>query len=390
MKPITEQAQALQPWLVELQHEFHQHPEPSRSEKETSARVLRELERIGSWKVRPNVYGYGILADLEGSQPGRRVALRADMDALQITEESGLPYKSLNPGLMHACGHDNHITMLLGAARLLADNKDRLCGSVRLIFQPAEELSPEGGAKGMIAAGAMENVDAVFGLHVWPGLPVGTFGTKPGALMAASDHFSVTITGKSGHGAMPHLGIDAVVAGAQVVSALQSIVARNIDPMKSAVMTIGRMHAGTRYNIVAETCELEGTCRTFDQAVREACRERFHTIVNSVSQAMGCTCEIQYEMGYNAVENDPAMAGYLLQTAAELFGSEHSVQVPGPAMTAEDFSFYLQKAPGSFAWLGVDEPEKPVWPLHNCHLATPADILWRGSALFTAMVLNMK
>lgn len=387
---IYEQAQALQPYLAELQREFHEHPEPSRGEKETSARVLRELEKIGGWSIRTNVYGYGILADLQGGKPGKRVALRADMDALQITEESGLPYASRNPGLMHACGHDNHITMLLGAAKLLAQNKADIPGSVRLIFQPSEELSPHGGAKGMIAAGAMQDVDAVFGLHVWPGLPMGTFGTRAGALMAASDHFSVMIKGKSCHGAMPHLGCDATVAGAQIVTALQSIVSRNVDPMKSAVITIGRLHSGTRYNIVAETCELEGTCRTFDPAVRMLCRDRLTHIVQNVAEAMGCECEVNYELGYNAVQNDPAMADYLLHTASELFGAEHAVRVPGPAMTAEDFAFYLQEAPGSFAWLGVDEPGKEVWPLHSCRLATPADILWRGSALFTQMVLNMK
>lgn len=385
---ITEQAQALQPYLAELQREFHENPEPSRCEKETSARVLRELRKIGHWDIRPNVYGYGILADLEGGQPGGRIALRADMDALQITEESGLPYASRNPGIMHACGHDNHMTMLLGAARLLAENQEKIRGSVRLIFQPSEELSPNGGAKGMIAAGAMKDVDSVFGLHVWPGLPMGAFGTRAGALMAASDHFTITIHGESSHGAMPHLGNDAAVAGAQVVTALQSIVSRNVDPMKSAVITIGRIQSGTRYNIVAESCELEGTCRTFDPAVRLLCRKRITCIANSVAEAMGCECEVNYELGYNAVQNDPAMADYLLHTAAELFGAEKAIRVSGPAMTAEDFSFYLQEAPGCFAWLGVDETGKDVWPLHSCHLATPADILWRGSALFTSMVLG--
>ena len=387
---LIEQAQALQPYLAGLQREFHENPEPSRAEKQTSARIVQELEKIGGWKVRPNVYGYGILADLDGAQPGKRVALRADMDALQITEESGLPYASHNPGLMHACGHDNHMTMLLGAAMLLAQNKDKIQGSVRLIFQPAEELAPHGGARGMIAAGALQNVDAVFGLHVWPGLPMGTFGTRAGPLMAASDHFSVVVKGKSSHGAMPHMGCDAAVAGAQIVTALQSIVSRNVDPMESAVITIGRIQSGTRYNIVPETCEFEGTCRTFDPAVRTLCRDRFTQIANSIAAAMGCECDIHYEIGYDAVQNNAQMADYVLHTAAELFGEEKTVRVPCPAMTAEDFSFYLNEVPGSFAWLGLDEPGKLVWPLHSCRLATPADILWRGSALFTQMVLDMK
>lgn len=387
---ILESAQALQPHLEELRKEFHANPEISRHEKETSARVVKELEAIGGYSITTGVNGYGVVADLVGARPGKTVALRADMDALQITEETGLPYASKNPGIMHACGHDTHVTMLLGAARLLAERREELSGTVRLLFQPSEELSPEGGAKGMIAAGAMEGVDAVFGMHVWPDLPAGVFATKAGPLMAASDHFTIHLKGKSCHGAQPHAGVDAVVAGAQLVTSIQSILGRNVDPQKSAVLTVGQMHAGTRYNIVAETCTLEGTCRTFDADVRDLCEKRMREISCGVAAAMGCEAEVIYERGYCAVENDPEMADYMLSTAAELFGADKALRVTTPSMTAEDFAFYLREAKGTFGWLGAGEEGKEAWPLHNCHVAPPMDILWRGSALFTKMVLDME
>ena len=386
---ILEAAQQMQPHLSELRRAFHAHPEVSGQEKETARRVQEELKAIGGYTLRTGVSGNGILADLEGGKPGPKVALRADMDALQITEETGLPFDSQNPGVMHACGHDNHITMLLGAARLLAQYKDQLEGSVRLIFQPAEEMSPVGGSRGMMAAGALEGVDAVFGLHVWPELPMGTFGTKAGPLMASSDHFSVQLHGSSSHGAKPDAGIDAVVAGAQFVTAAQTIVSRNTDPLQSAVITIGRLQAGTRYNIVAGECEMEGTCRTFNPKVRELAERRLQEVLNGVCTLSGCTGELKYERGYCSVMNDPKQADYLLRTAAELFGQDKAVKVEEPSMCAEDFAFYLTEKPGAFAWLGTALPGEEAWPLHNCHFTAPEDILWRGAALLAQMALDM-
>ena len=347
---ILEAAQQIQPQLVQLRRQFHAHPEISQHEEETARRVVEELEAIGGYTIRTGISGSGVLADLEGGQPGPKVALRADMDALQITEETGLPFASENSGVMHACGHDNHITMLLGAARLLAGMKDQLKGSVRLIFQPAEELSPVGGSRGMMEAGALEGVDAVFGLHVWPELPMGTFGTKPGPLMASSDHFSVYIDGRSSHGAKPDAGIDAVVAGSQFVTAAQTIISRNTDPLQSAVITIGRFHGGTRYNIVAGECELEGTCRTFSPKVRELAEHRLNEVLQGICTLSGCTGELKYEHGYCSVMNDPKMTDYLLKTAASLFGADKAVTVAEPSMCAEDFAFYLTEKPGAFAW----------------------------------------
>lgn len=324
---ILEAAQSIQPRLVELRRQFHAHPEVSGQEKETARRVEQELREIGGYTLRTQVSGNGILADLKGALPGPTVALRADMDALQIQEETGLPFASENPGLMHACGHDNHITMLLGAARLLKEFQPQLQGNVRLIFQPAEELSPVGGARGMMAAGALDGVDAVFGLHVWPELPMGTFGTKAGPLMASSDHFTVHLQGSSSHGAKPDAGIDAVVAGSQFVTAAQTIVSRNTDPLQSAVITIGRIQGGTRYNIVAGECELEGTCRTFNPQVRELAERRMGEILQGVCTLSGCTGKLDYQRGYCSVMNDPEKADYLLDTARELFGEDKAVRV---------------------------------------------------------------
>lgn len=388
MSTVLEMARGIQPRLAELIRWFHAHPEVSGKETETAKRILEELDEIGGYSIRAGVNGCGILADMEGGAPGPKIALRADMDALQITEETGLAFASENHGVMHACGHDNHVTMLLGAARLLSAMRGDISGSVRLIFQPAEELSPVGGAKGMIAAGAIDGVDAVFGLHVWPDLPVGTFGTRPGPLMASSDHFSVHIDGKSSHGAKPNAGIDAVVAGSQFVTALQTIISRNLDPMQSAVISVGRFVSGTRYNIIAEKCELEGTCRTFEPGVREMAERRLNEVLHGICVLSGCNGSLDYEHGYCSVVNDAAQAEYMLNTAAELFGPD-SVTVPEqPSMCAEDFAFYLREKPGAFAWLGTALKGQESYPLHNCHFTAPEEILWRGAALFTQIVLG--
>lgn len=385
---ITESAEALEEHLVSLRREFHRHPEISGEEAETAERIAAELQAIGGYEIRRNVGGHGILATMDSGKPGKTVALRADMDALQISEETGLPYHSENAGVMHACGHDTHMTMLLGAARLLAQSRGELRGKVRLIFQPSEEASPRGGSRAMIQAGALDGVDAVFGLHIWPGLPSGVFGVKAGPLMAASDHFSVVLHGKSSHAATPEAGIDAIAAGAQFVSALQTIVSRNKDPLQPAVITVGRFHAGTRYNIIAGTCEMEGTCRTFDPEVRDLAERRLQEVLDGVCKLSGCTGELHYDRGYMAVLNDPKMADYVHSTASSLFGGQYAVTVKKPSMCAEDFAFYLAERPGAFAWLGTAEAGAAVYPLHNCRFAADENVLWRGAALLAELALR--
>ncbi len=405
---IIESAKAIEPHLVELRREFHRHPELSEQEKETSERVLRELEAIGGYHIRSHVGGYGILAEITGTASvpptasvlagnpvsdadataPQVVALRADMDALSIREDTGLPCSSEQDGVMHACGHDHHITILLGAARLLRKYQQNFHGTVRLIFQPAEELSPTGGSRRMIEEGALDGVKAVFGLHVWPNLPAGVVGCKAGPQMAASDRFSVDFEGESSHGAMPDQGNDALVAGAQFVTAVQSIIARNKNPMKAGVVTIGVFQSGSRYNIVPGSCHLEGTVRTFDPEVRTMIEKRLNTLFEGIRDGFSMKGEFQYHKGYTSVRNDPAMADFALETAGELFGDANAVRLEEPAMTAEDFAFYLEKVPGAFVWLGTTPEGDPVWPLHSAHYAGNEDVLWRGAALLASLAMK--
>lgn len=386
---IIDSAKGIQPYLQEVRRKLHKCPEISREEKKTAEIIAEELKKIGISNIRENVGGYGIIAEINGSKPGKTVALRADIDALQIEEETDLPWKSENKGVMHACGHDNHIAMVLGAARLLFEKKEELYGNVRLIFQPAEELAPVGGSRGMIAGGALDGVDAVFGMHVWPDLPLGKIGIKTGPLMASSDHFTVKIKGKPSHAAKPNEGIDALVAGSQFVTAAQTIVSRNADPMKSIVITIGKMNAGTRYNILAGECELEGTCRTFAPEIRDLAEKRLQVVLDGVCTLSGCTGTLNYERGYMSVINETRSTEYLIETAKKLYGDDAVIQVE-PAMTGEDFSFYLDKKPGAFAWIGTTAEGEKMYPLHNSRYSPNEDVLWRGTALLADLVLNFK
>lgn len=384
---ILNTAKDIQNYLQTVRRELHKNAEISRQEKKTAEIIINELKKIGTFEIKTNIAGYGIIADLKGAKPGKIIALRADMDALQMHEDVDVPWKSLDENVMHACGHDNHMTMVLGAAYLLSKMKDDLCGNVRFIFQPAEELSPHGGAKGMIAEGALDGVDAVFAMHVWPDLELGKIGIKQGPMMAASDHFRISLKGKPSHAAKPNEGIDAVVAGAEVINSIQTIVSRNADPTKPIVITVGKMNAGTRYNIIAGECELEGTCRTFNPEIRDLAEKRLGEVVEGVSKTTGCTGTLNYERGYMAVNNDAKMTEYMKQEIVKLFGDEAVVEVEA-AMTAEDFSFYLDKKPGGFAWIGTTAKDEKIWPLHNSHYNPNEDVLWRGVALLTQLVID--
>lgn len=386
---LLNSAKELQPYLQNIRRELHQFPEISLQEKNTSEILLRELKKIDGIQIRENVAGYGIIADFYGEKPGKLIALRADMDALQIEEKNDVEWKSKNLGVMHACGHDNHMTMVLGAALLLNKNKSKLSGGVRLIFQPAEELSPNGGAKDMIKAGALENVDMILGMHVWPDLPLGKIGLKSGALMAASDHFTINIKGKSSHAAKPNEGIDALVAGAQFINQCQTIVSRNTDPMQSIVITIGKMNSGTRYNIVAEECILEGTCRTFSPNIRDLAEKRLETILKGVCISSGCSGTLNYERGYSAVINNEEITKYIRTTIEDKFKKDDIVNVE-PCMTAEDFSHYLLEKLGALLWIGTTKEGETKYPLHSSYYSPNEEVLWKGSALLAELVLNYK
>ena len=377
----------LEEQTLRLRHEIHQCPELSFQEFKTSRLVMRELDRIGiPYEKSPQEPG--IIAVIDSGRPGKFLMLRADMDALPIQEKTGLPFGSQVPGVMHACGHDVHTANLLAVGELLFRTRERWNGKVKLVFQPAEELSPVGGSRGMLESGYLDDAKAVYGLHVWPDLPQGKVGVKAGPLMAATDHFTITIHGKTAHGAKPDQGIDAVVLGAQFVMAAQSIVSRKVDPLDNAVVTFGIFNAGTRYNIIAGECVLDGTVRTLNENTRDMIEDSMRKLLDAICLQSGATADIVYGRGYPALVNHERDAVLIKKTAVSLFGEEDVVDVKNPAMPAEDFSFYLREKEGAFVWLGTAQEGKTPWPLHNSRFDVDEDILWRGAALLAQTAID--
>lgn len=336
--------------VIEWRRYLHRHPELSYHEKETSAFVAKRLEEMG-WKVRTGVGGYGVVADMDGASPGARVALRADMDALPIQDAKSVDYASTVPGVMHACGHDGHTSALLGTAELLAQTKGEWSGSIRLLFQPAEEIPP-GGAEAMIKDGALEGVDEIYGIHLWSQFPVGTVQTVSGPIMAASDEFHVTIRGKGGHGGLPHQAIDALTIGSHFVVNVQSIVSRNADPIEPSVISVGSMHAGSTFNVIAEECTMQGTVRSMSSDTRMLLKRRIEEVLESTCRMYGAEYDLNYIMGYPPVVNHAPQTERVQRVASELFGDE-AVVTCRPMMAGEDFSYYLENVPGCFLFVGA-------------------------------------
>ncbi|MFZ5825392.1 MAG: M20 metallopeptidase family protein [Bacillota bacterium] len=365
-KSLQELVREVVPFGVEARRWLHQHPELSFQEKETSAYVAAKLREMG---YEPQVGiggGYGIKAVLKGARPGRTIALRADMDALPIAEETGLPFASTIPGVMHACGHDMHTATLLATAKALKSLEGELAGNVVFIFQPAEETLP-GGAISMIRDGVLENphVDAVFGMHVDPFLPAGQLAFGAGPRYAAADMFDVTIYGRGGHGAAPHQTVDAVLVGAQVVSALQHIHSRQMDPMDQLVVTVGHFQAGSKHNIIADTALLQGTVRNMSPALRERIAAMMEQVIAGVCATYGAGFKFDYHRGYPVLVNDPAMTEVARAAGAKTVGAD-SVKESPSAMYGEDFSYFLQERPGSFGSLGAREPDATeCYPCHH-------------------------
>lgn len=357
------------PRVRDLRWTIHRNPELSYQEEKTAVLVADTLRELGL-EVRTGVGGHGVVGLLEGGHPGPCVALRADMDALPMEEKTGLPNASTVKGVMHACGHDAHTAMLLGAAFVLADMRKDLRGSVKFVFQPAEEGNPKGGAPGMIADGVLENprVGAMFGLHVWPALETGTVATKAGALMGASDRLFITVTGKAAHGSEPENGVDGIAISAQMISALQTIVSRNVSPLDSAVVTIGTIKGGNRYNVIASEVVMEGTVRTVTPDVQDAMPSRIQGIAEGVARGMGGDCRVEYVKGYPPLMNDPELAKTAFSALEKVFGAEKVLRVEKPALGGEDFSFFSREVPGLFMWLGTRPgavSKDEAAPLHN-------------------------
>ncbi len=304
------------------------------------------------------------------------------MDALPITENTGLPFASRAEGKMHACGHDGHTSMLVGAAHALSGMRDRLNGTVKFIFQPAEEGG--GGGKVMVEEGVVEGMDSIYALHLWPGLAFGTAATKGGPIMAAADAFEMEVRGSGGHGAMPHLTADTIAITAQVITALQTLVSREVDPVEPAVLTIGQVSSGQAFNIIPETAYLGGTVRTLDPDLRRKMPERIEELARGVAQGMRGDVNLDYHFSYPVTSNDEEAAQRTLGVIRNLFGEEHGLELPNPAMGGEDFAFMLEEVPGAYIWLGVGD----VSGLHTPRFAFDEEILPRGSALLTALALE--
>ena len=368
---------------------LHQHPEPSHQEKNTAAYIAKVLREIGL-EPTENVGGYGVVALIEGKGPGKCVGLRADFDALEITECTGIPYASQNPGIMHACGHDTHTAMLLGAAYVLNELRDRFDGCVKLVFQPAEEDAADSGAKAMIADGVLENphVDVMYGQHVWPALPTGKIGVRNGAMMASSDRFFITVRGKSSHASRPEGGIDAIMIASYIVAALQSIVARNVGPLDSAVITIGKITGGTRYNIIADEVKMEGTCRNLNPEVRKSMPERITKIAQGIAEGMGGSAEVEYRMCYSPTVNDPEQFKLMCGVIAETLGEDTLVIPENSALGGEDFSYYCEKIPCCFNWLGCHEEGTPEYPIHNGHFLVQEEAMPLGMETMVSAALK--
>lgn len=349
---------------------LHAHPELSGQEKETAAYIADTLRKMGLDPIE-NVGGYGVVAVIEGHKDGKCVGLRADFDALSIQEGTGLPFASENPGISHACGHDMHTAILLGAAEVLSGMTEEFTGAVKLIFQPSEENAADSGARKMIADGVLENphVDAIFAQHVSPNYPTGTIALNEGAMSASSDRFFITVKGKSSHGSAPESGIDAVTMGAQVITTLQTIVSRSVSPLDSVVLTIGKVTAGSRYNIIAEECLMEGTCRTLNPRVQEQLPTRMEAIIKGITEGMNGTYEFEYVKGFIPTVNAPREFALVRDTAQPLLGHDCVIIPDRAAMTGEDFSFFLKEIPGVFYWLGCQKPDTPFYPLHNNRFA---------------------
>jgi amidohydrolase len=370
--------------IIEIRRRIHMYPEPGFKEFETAGTIQSELDRLQiPYTVVPPT---GVVAAVEGERPGQTVALRADMDALELEEEAGHGYASRNPGLCHACGHDAHVAMLLGAAGILSERKSRLAGTVRLIFQPAEESF--GGARTVVGAGGLEGASAIFGMHILGRLPAGMAAVASGPVMAAANHFQIRVKGRGGHGGMPHEGADAAVAAASVVMNLQSLVSREINPLETAVISIGRLHAGTAYNILAASAEMEGTTRCFTETVNSALEEKMERIVRHTALACGAEAEMTYTRSVPPTVNDPGLTAIAETSIDRICGPEKRVQM-SPVTGAEDFAFYLEKVPGVFVFLGGGNEQKNLlYPQHHPSFDIEEDALEVGAALYACLALD--
>jgi amidohydrolase len=379
---------SLQPQLVEWRRRLHQQPELGFQEKLTSEFVSQKLQEWGI-EHQTGIAETGIVAIIKGDKidSGKVLAIRADMDALPIQELNEVPYKSQYDGIMHACGHDGHTAIALGTAYYLQSNRQNFAGTIKIIFQPAEE--GPGGAKPMIEAGVLKNpdVDAIIGLHLWNNLPLGTVGVRAGALMAAVECFKCTILGKGGHGAMPHQTVDSIVVAAQIVNALQTIVSRNVDPIDSAVVTVGELHAGTKVNVIPDTARMSGTIRYFKPDLKGFFKKRIEQIIAGICQSFGASYDLEYWELYPPTINDVGMAEFVRSQAEQVIETPLGIVPECQTMGGEDMSYFLQAVPGCYFFLGSANPAKDLaYPHHHPRFDFDETALPMGVEIFVRCV----
>lgn len=379
-------ARDLLPEVVDLRRTLHRHPELGLDLPRTQAAVLDALDGLGL-ELTVGERLSSVVADLDGGRPGPTILLRGDMDALPMPEDTGLDFASTVDNTMHACGHDAHTAMLVGAARLLADRREQLAGRVRFMFQPGEEGS--GGAAIMIDDGVLDGVDGAFAIHVAPNVPAGIVAWKPGAAMASADEIEIVVTGRGGHASTPQWAADPVPATCELVLALQSMITRTVDVFDPAVLTVAQVTAGTTHNVIPETARLYGTLRAVSERTRHAVWERIRTVADGVAAAHGCTAQVDIVKGYPVTTNDTTFAAFAAGVVDERLGSGRSYQMPSPVMGAEDFSYVLQKVPGAMVFLGVCPPDHAdpfsAPACHSNRMILHEDVMADGIALHAAI-----
>ena len=382
---VQEIAKEYKEYLIEMRRWFHQHPEIAEKEFETSARVKAELDKYGiAWK--PCGLQTGVLATIVGAKPGKTILLRGDMDALPVTEETGAPYASQNPGFMHACGHDCHTATMLTVARLLNDHKDKLCGAVKVAFQPAEEIGT--GAPGMINEGALEGVDSAFAIHIMSMIPSGQVSLSCGPQMAGVDKFVIRIEGKGGHASSPHECIDPVVCMGAMIGNLQTVVSRQCSPMDAAVLTIGKAEAGTLWNVIPGTATLEGTTRYFTRQLYKDFPVMMERVVKHTAETYRCNAQLDYIRMIPPTINDVSFAEMAKESFAKVLTSKNVVDI-GPIAIGEDFGLFLEKVPGALALVGVgNEACGAIWPQHSAKYTVDEDALLNSVMLYAQVALD--
>ncbi len=386
---IFHQIASINEKIVTIRHDLHEHPELSGHEEHTKYLVKGILEASG-YTVKEFDTHFGLIADLNSPNIDvKRVAIRADMDALPIEEHTNLPYASRVPGVMHACGHDSHTAIALGTAIALAQFKGKLPGNIRFIFQPSEE-SKEGGSIQMIEGGALEGVDAIFGLHAYPYLPTGQIGYKYGVMMASADVFTIEVFGKAAHGARPHEGVDAILVTSMIINSLNHIVSRRIDPLHPAVISLGQIEGGSAPNIICDHVRLTGTVRTVNEEIRKNIPEMMEESIKGIAKSMGAKFNFDYKFGQPELINDDKMVDIVINAAKEIIGEENCIDLKDPVMGGEDFSEYLQIVPGAFFRLGTCNKEKETCvSQHNSRFNVDDDALQIGMKILSSVALDV-